>query len=47
MCHAYKFIVRKSDGKGPLESPRHRWEHNIKMGVKEIGWKDVDWIYPA
>jgi hypothetical protein len=23
------------------------WEDNIKMGLKEIGWKGVDWIYLA
>jgi hypothetical protein len=23
------------------------WEHNIKMGLREIGWADTDWIYLA
>jgi len=26
---------------------RRRWEHNIKMNVKEIGWDGVDWIHLA
>jgi hypothetical protein len=47
VCHAYKYLVRKSEGKGPLGSPRHRWEHDIKMDVKEIRWKGVDWIHLA
>jgi hypothetical protein len=25
-------------GKRPLERPRHRWEDNIKMYLKEVGW---------
>jgi hypothetical protein len=27
----------------PLGKPRHRWEDNIRMDLKEMG-KDVDWI---
>jgi hypothetical protein len=26
-----------------LRRPRRRWEDNIKMDVKEIGYKDVHW----
>jgi hypothetical protein len=22
----------------------HRWEGNIKMDLREIGWGDMDWI---
>jgi hypothetical protein len=25
--------------------PRHRWENDIKMYLKEIGWEDVDQIH--
>jgi hypothetical protein len=28
----------------PLRSPRCRWEDNIRMNVKEIGYESVDWI---
>jgi len=21
-----------------------RWDNNVKMNLKEIGWKDMDWI---
>jgi hypothetical protein len=24
--------------------PRRRWEDNIRMGFREIGWESVDWI---
>jgi hypothetical protein len=27
--------------------PRHRWEDNIKMDLREIGFGDVDWIHWA
>ena len=27
-----------------LGIPRRRWKDNIKMHLKEIGWKGVDWI---
>jgi hypothetical protein len=27
-----------TEGKGPLERPRHRWEDGIKMDLREIGW---------
>ena len=30
--------------KKPLERPRHRWENNIKLDLKEIDWVFVDWI---
>jgi len=33
----YYIIVGKPEGKGPLGSPRHRWEDNIKMGLQELG----------
>jgi hypothetical protein len=35
---AYSVLVEKSEGKTPLGKPRHRWEDNIEMDVKEIGW---------
>jgi hypothetical protein len=26
---------------------RHRWVDNIRMGLGEVGWGDVDWIVLA
>jgi len=34
----YRDIVCKPEGKGPLGRPMHRWEHNTKMDVQEVGW---------
>jgi hypothetical protein len=36
--------VGKTEGKGPLGRPRHRWLDNIKMDLREIGWGSMDWI---
>jgi len=27
--------------------PRHRWEDNISMNVREIRWEGVDWMHLA
>ena len=34
---AFKILTGKSIEKIPLGRPRHRWEDNIKMDLKEIG----------
>jgi hypothetical protein len=39
--------VEKPEGKKPLGRPRSRWEDNIKMDLREIGWDGVDWIEMA
>jgi hypothetical protein len=36
--------VGKPEGKRPLGRPRHRWEYNIKIDLREIGWGGMDWI---
>jgi hypothetical protein len=33
---AYTILVEKPEGKRPLERPRHRWEDNIKIELREI-----------
>ena len=35
---AYRVSVGKPEGKRPLGRPRVRWEDNIKMDFKEVGW---------
>jgi hypothetical protein len=47
MGNAYKLLVRKPEGKGQLTRHRHRWEGNIRMDLREIGWEVVDWIHLA
>jgi hypothetical protein len=39
--NAYRILVGTLEGKRPLERPRHRWEDNIKMNLREIGWDGV------
>jgi hypothetical protein len=31
-------LLRKNEGKSPLERPRRRWENGIKMELWEIVW---------
>jgi hypothetical protein len=44
---AYNILVGRPEGRRPLGRPRRRWEDNIKMGLREIGFGDVDWIHLA
>jgi hypothetical protein len=34
----------KPGGKRPLGRPGRRWEENVKMDLREIGWGVMDWI---
>jgi hypothetical protein len=36
--------VGKPEGKRPLGRFRHRWEENIRMDLREIGWGGMDRI---
>jgi hypothetical protein len=40
-------LVGKPEGKRPLGRPRHRWEDNIKMDLREIGVSGANWIQLA
>jgi hypothetical protein len=35
---AYRVLVGKTEGRRPLGRPRRRWEDNIKMDLREVGW---------
>jgi hypothetical protein len=41
---AYRALVGKPEGRRPLGRPRRRWEDNIKMDLREVGWGGIDWI---
>jgi hypothetical protein len=41
---AYKIFVAKPEGKRLLGKYMHKWEDNIRMTLREIGWEIVDWI---
>jgi hypothetical protein len=36
--------MEKPEGKRPLGRARRRWEDNIRMDLREIGWGGMDWI---
>jgi hypothetical protein len=42
--NACRISVGKPEGKSPLGRPRRRWEDNIRMDLREIGWNSMDWM---
>ena len=44
---ASKILTCKPIGKRPLGRPRSRWEDNIRMDLKEIGFNTRNWINSA
>ena len=40
----YRVLVGKPEGKRLLGRPRHKWEDNIKMDLKEVGCGGMDWV---
>jgi hypothetical protein len=44
MRNAY-ILIRKPEEKRPLGRPMSRWVDNIKIDLKEITRKDVDWTH--
>jgi hypothetical protein len=43
----YKILVGKSEGKRATGIYKHRSENNIKMGLRKIWLKGVQWIHLA
>jgi hypothetical protein len=39
--------VGQPERKRPLGRPRRRWQDNIKMDLREIGWGGLYWINVA
>jgi hypothetical protein len=35
---AYRALVGTPEKRRPLGRPRRRWEDNIKMDLREVGW---------
>jgi hypothetical protein len=40
----YKVLAGKPEGKSPFGRPRRRWEDGIRMDLRVIGLRGVDWI---
>jgi hypothetical protein len=47
MRNAYAVLVGKLEGKRALRKPRCRCEDNIKMSLRKMGFKGVEWVYLA
>jgi hypothetical protein len=47
MRNTYKILVGKPKGKKVGEKHRRRWEDNIRMDLRIVGWEGVDWTYLA
>lgn len=43
----YRVLAGIPDGQGSLGRPRRKLEDNIKMDLKNIGWKNAEWIHQA
>jgi hypothetical protein len=43
----YRVLVGKPEGKRPLGRPRHKWEDNIKLDLRERGIDGANWIQLA
>jgi hypothetical protein len=43
----YKVLVAKPEGKRPLGRPRRTWEDEIRMDLREMGWRGVERIQLA
>ena len=41
---AFKILTGTPTGKRPLGRPRHRWEDNIRMDLKDIGINTRNWV---
>ena len=39
---AYRVLVGKPEGRRPLGRPRHRWEDNIRLDLRTVGWGGID-----
>jgi len=45
--YTQKSQVGKAEGKTPLGRPRRRWEDNIRINLRDMGWVGKDWMHLA
>jgi hypothetical protein len=43
----YRVLVGRPEGKKPLGRPRHRWEDNIRLDLREIKIDGANWMQLA
>ena len=42
--NGFNILKGRPTGKRPLERPKHRWEDNIRIDLKEIGINMREWV---
>jgi hypothetical protein len=47
MRNSYNILVEKPEGNRQLGIHRRRWEGNIRLDLREMGWEDVDLMHLA
>jgi hypothetical protein len=47
MRNAYRILVGEPEEKRPLGRPRLRWENNITINLREMGWEGVGFMHVA
>jgi hypothetical protein len=45
--NVYRVLVGKPKGKRLVRRRRRRWEDGIKMDLRKIGWRSMEWIHLA
>ncbi|KAJ4430777.1 hypothetical protein ANN_19368 [Periplaneta americana] len=40
----YRVLIGRPEGIRPLGRPRRRWEYNMQMDLREVGYDGRDWI---
>jgi hypothetical protein len=40
----FRVVVVKPEGKRPHAKLLHRWECNVKIDLKDMGWEGMEWI---
>jgi hypothetical protein len=43
--NVYIILVGKPERTRPRGRPRRRWDYNIRMGLREVGWEGVNWMH--
>ena len=38
---AYRDLLGKPEGRIPFGRPRRRWDENIKMDLRDVGWGEA------
>jgi hypothetical protein len=45
--NACRVLVGRPEGKRKPGIPRHRWEDNTKLNIREVGFGDMNRIHPV